>query len=123
MASAHQHLGCSARLAASPVRRSFLTERRPQFAWFVAGLVGIAVLHAGGSARAQGAVRDQTGTVTATPTALPIDQTTKSWLERRFAGTFLDVSTYIGSGSFYTSGYRDPYVSNAFNFRPTLQLN
>jgi hypothetical protein len=82
-------------------------------------LVGFAVLDAGGSAWAQSAVRDQTGTVIATPT----DQQTKSWLEQRFGGSFLDLSTYIGSGSFYTSGYRDPYVSNALNFRPSYLLN
>jgi hypothetical protein len=81
-------------------------------------LVGIAVLHAGGAAWAQGAVRDQTGTVTAAPP----DEETKSALQQRFAGSYAELSTYVGSGSFYTSGYRDPYVSNALNLRPTVQL-
>jgi hypothetical protein len=96
-----------------------LTKRRQQFASVVAGLVGFTVLAVGGSAWAQGAVRDQTGTLTVAPTT----QATKSSFEQRFAGSFLDLSTYVGSGSFYTSGYRNPYVSNALNFRPSLQLN
>jgi hypothetical protein len=66
-------------------------------------------------------VRDQTGTVTTI--ASPTDQATKSWLEQRFAGSFVDLSTYVGSGSFYTSGYRNPYVSNALNFRPSYLIN
>jgi hypothetical protein len=82
-------------------------------------LVGVALLSAEGVAHAQGAVRDQTSAVTATPA----DQTAKSWIERRFGGSYAELSTYVGSGSFYTSGYRDPYVSNALNLRPMLMLN
>jgi hypothetical protein len=44
-------------------------------------------------------------------------------LEQRFGGSFIDLSTYVGSGSFYTSGYRDPYVANAISFRPSYLLN
>ncbi|HVU51037.1 MAG TPA: hypothetical protein VHL80_10150 [Polyangia bacterium] len=46
----------------------------------------------------------------------------KTWLQQRFAGSSAEVTTYVGSGSFYTSGYRDPYVSNAFYVRPQYNL-
>jgi hypothetical protein len=84
----------------------------------VAALVVVASLHVAGMAWGQGAVRDQSGTLTASPTTL--DRTT--WLEQRFAGSFVDFNTYVGSGTFYTSGYHDPYVSNALYLRPTYQL-
>lgn len=95
-----------------------MTERRQQFARVVATLVGCAALQIAGTAWGQGAVRDQSGTLTAAPT----DQQKKSWLEQRFAGSFVELDAYIGSGSFYSSGYRDPYVSNALYLRPTYQL-
>ena len=43
-------------------------------------------------------------------------------LAEHFAGSAAEVSTYVGSGSFYTSGYRDPYVSIALFARPTYDL-
>jgi len=95
-----------------------LTERRQQFARLVAALAGFASLFAAASARGQGAVRDQSGTLTATSS----DTEKKSWLQQRFAGSFAEVTTYIGSGTFYTSGYRDPYVSNAVYLRPQYDL-
>jgi hypothetical protein len=95
-----------------------LTERRPHFARLVALLVGIAALHGSGAAWGQGAVRDSSGSLTATPK----DQQKKTWLEQRFGGSYAELSAYVGSGSFYTSGYRDPYVSNALYLRPTFQL-
>jgi hypothetical protein len=95
-----------------------LTERRQQFARVVAGLAGFAVLHVAGTAWAQGAVRDQSGTLTATAS----EDAKKTWLQQKFAGSLAEVTTYIGSGTFYTSGYHDPYVSNAFYLRPQYNL-
>ena len=95
-----------------------MTERRQQFARLVAALAGLAPLVAAPAAWGQGAVRDQSGTLTATAS----NAEKKSWLEQRFAGSFAEVTTYIGSGTFYTSGYRDPYVSNAFYVRPQYDL-
>jgi hypothetical protein len=74
-------------------------------------------LHVSVTAWGQGAARDQSGTLTATPT----DKNEPSW-QKRFAGSYAELSTYIGSGTFYTSGYSDPYVSNALYLRPSYQL-
>jgi len=38
------------------------------------------------------------------------------------AGSLAEVATYIGSGSFYSSGYHDPYASLALFLRPTYEL-
>jgi len=95
-----------------------LTERRQQFARLVAALAGFASLFAAASARGQGAVRDQIGSFSKASAATE----KKSWLQQRFAGSFAEVTTYIGSGTFYTSGYRDPYVSNAVYLRPQYDL-
>jgi hypothetical protein len=95
-----------------------LSERRQQFARVLAVVVGLATLSAARTVAAQGAVRDTSGTVTATA---PQDQT-KSTLLQRFAGSTAEITTYIGSGTFYTSGYHDPYVSNAFYVRPQYDL-
>ena len=95
-----------------------MTERRQHIARVVAGIVGLACLHAAGDAWAQGAVRDQSGTLTAAPT----NQQKSTWFEDHFKGSTAEVTTYVGSGTFYTSGYRDPYVSDAFYIRPTYQL-
>lgn len=95
-----------------------LTERRQQFARLVAGIVGVAIVHAAGAARAQGFVNDQSAVITVNGDnkgSLP------SWLHR-FDGSWANLSTYIGSGSFYTSGYRDPYVSNVFFAKPSFML-
>jgi hypothetical protein len=95
-----------------------LTERRQHFARAIAALAGVASLHAAGTVWAQGAVRDTSGSLT-TSTA---DDANKTWLQQRFAGSIAEVTTYVGSGTFYTSGYHDPYVSNAFFFRPQYNL-
>jgi len=44
-----------------------------------------------------------------------------AWL-KKMAGSSVEVGNYIGSGSFYTSGYRDPYVSTSIYIRPNLDL-
>ena len=41
---------------------------------------------------------------------------------KKFEGSSAELSTYIGSGSFYTSGYRDPYASLAVFLRPSYAL-
>jgi hypothetical protein len=84
----------------------------------VAAVIGVACLHVGSNAFGQGAVRDQSGTLTATPA----NQTKTTWLEQHFAGSIAEVTTYIGSGTLYTSGYHDAYVSDAFYVRPSYQL-
>ena len=93
-----------------------MTERRQHFARVVGVLVVAASLQMTRAAWGQGAVRDQSGTLTA-----PAEQP-KGWLDQRFAGSFAEVNTYVGSGSFYASGYHDPYVANAFYVRPSYQL-
>jgi hypothetical protein len=80
--------------------------------------VSIASFGAAPSAFAQSVVRDQSGTVTTT--AAPGEQ--KPTWQQKWAGSTAEVTTYVGSGSFYTSGYRDPYVSNAFYLRPQYNL-
>ena len=48
--------------------------------------------------------------------------TTKSEFLKKFEGSSVDLSTYIGSGTFYASGYRNPYASLALFARPTYKL-
>jgi hypothetical protein len=43
-------------------------------------------------------------------------------LAQKFAGSALEISSYVGSGTFYASGYHDPYVSIALFARPTYEL-
>jgi hypothetical protein len=95
-----------------------LTHRRQQFAHVFAALAGLATLQIARTAWAQGAVRDSSGTLTTTAAS----DEKKTWLQQRFAGSIAEVTTYIGSGSFYTSGYRDPYLANAFFIRPQYNL-
>ena len=45
----------------------------------------------------------------------------RRWMQK-MAGSSVDLSSYFGSGTFYTSGYRDPYVSTALFVRPTYDL-
>jgi hypothetical protein len=44
-----------------------------------------------------------------------------AWL-RKMAGSTAEISSYIGSGTFYATGYRDPYISTAIFVRPTYDL-
>ena len=41
---------------------------------------------------------------------------------KKFEGSTAEASTYIGSGTFYVSGYRNPYVSVALFLRPNYDL-
>jgi hypothetical protein len=84
-----------------------------------ATLAGLATLAATSTTWAQTAVRDQSGSSTITTSG--VDQSKAAW-QQRWAGSTAELTTYIGSGTFYTSGYRDPYVSDAFYFRPQYNL-
>jgi hypothetical protein len=98
-----------------------LTERRQQIARWrlpLAVASALASLAFASAAWAQGAVRDSSGTLTASPE----DEAKKTWLERKFGGSTAEVSTYVGTGTFYTSGYHDPYVSNALFARPQYNI-
>lgn len=44
-----------------------------------------------------------------------------AWMQK-MAGSSAELGTYIGSGSFYSGGYHDPYVSTSLYVRPTLDL-
>lgn len=41
---------------------------------------------------------------------------------KKLEGSYAELSTYIGSGTFYTSGYHDPYVSLALYAKPNYDL-
>ena len=41
---------------------------------------------------------------------------------KKFEGSTAEVSTYIGSGSFYASGYHNPYASIALFLKPSYSL-
>jgi hypothetical protein len=63
---------------------------------------------------------------TALPDVLRVPATTPNgaspnWAQR-FAGSAVELSSYVGSGTFYASGYHDPYVSIAMFARPTYDL-
>jgi hypothetical protein len=67
---------------------------------------------------AQGAARDQGGALTAGPAEVP-----KSTFEKKFAGSYAELSTYVGSGTFYAGGYHNPYLSNAIYLKPVYHLD
>jgi hypothetical protein len=66
---------------------------------------------------AQGAAHDETGALTATAP----EATGKTPLEKQFAGTSIELDTYVGSGTFYRR-YSDPYVSNGIYLKPIYHL-
>ena len=41
---------------------------------------------------------------------------------QKFEGSFAEASTYVGSGSFYASGYHNSYMSLALYAKPTYDL-
>ena len=59
-------------------------------------------------------------TESASLTAKPSEP--KPWWQEKFAGSFVDLTSYVGSGTFYASGYSNPYVSTALFIRPTYKL-
>jgi hypothetical protein len=98
-----------------PFREVAVPQRNP---WARGSAIIVGILSAWSTmAWAQGAARDQGAALSATTT-----EANKSWLQKRFAGSYAELSTYIGSGTFYTTGYHDPYVSNALYLRPSYQL-
>jgi hypothetical protein len=81
------------------------------------GLAALLVLMESQGAHADGFTKDQLGTVTKPAD----DQNRPEWM-RKMAGSSAELSSYVGSGTFYSSGYRDPYVSTAVFARPTYDL-
>jgi hypothetical protein len=49
-------------------------------------------------------------------------QSTGTGKWKKLAGSTVELSTYIGSGSLYASGYSDPYASLALYLKPTYDL-
>lgn len=77
----------------------------------------VAVLGCTARARAQSVVKDQSaGTVTGTAAKQ------QTWFEQKFAGSFAETGMYVGSGSFYASGYRNPYAAGYIYLRPRFNL-
>lgn len=66
---------------------------------------------------AQGAAHDETGALTATAG----EAAGKTPLEKQFAGTSVELDTYVGTGTFYRR-YSDPYVSNGLYIKPIYHL-
>ena len=64
-----------------------------------------------------------TATATANATAKsPTESSTLPGWTKRFAGSNAELGSYVGSGSFYSGGYHDNYVSASLYLRPTLDL-
>ena len=80
----------------SPARA--ITVRFMMFAGIVSTLGAVS-----GVARAQGAASDQSGVL-----SFAAGDKDRSWLERRFAGSSLDLNTYVGSGTFYAQRLPQP---------------
>lgn len=94
-----------------------LLKLRAPYAHIAATLAaGLLVASQAGSARADYA-KEQLGAV-ARPAE---DQGRPRWMQK-MAGSSLDLSTYVGSGTFYNSGYYNRYISNALFVRPTYDL-
>ena len=84
----------------------------------IAGTLAVlAVMQFPAVVRADGFTKDQLGAV-----AKPADDQNRSPWIRRMAGSSLELSSYVGSGTFYASGYHDSYVSTAVYARPTFDL-
>ena len=84
----------------------------------MAGMVAVFLIaEAPHTARADGFTKDQLGAV-----ARPSDDQNRSGWLKKMAGSSVELSSYVGSGTFYSSGYHDPYVSGAVFARPTYDL-
>jgi hypothetical protein len=73
------------------------------------------------TAVAHGSLWADTGLQDVTRTPITVSEPEGPIL-KKFAGSVVEVSSYVGSGSFYASGYRDPYASVALFVRPTYDL-
>ncbi|HET6283616.1 MAG TPA: hypothetical protein VFH73_21860 [Polyangia bacterium] len=87
---------------------------RPSLA--IALAFSLTLLGATATAHADSPASTESGSLTAKP-AEP-----KPWWQDKFAGSFVDLTSYVGSGTFYVSDYRNPYVSTALFIRPTYKL-
>jgi hypothetical protein len=87
------------------------------YARIVGGLAVLLELATPRSAHADGYTKDQLGTVTKANE----DSNRPGWI-RKMAGSSVELSSYVGSGTFYASGYHNPYVSGAVFVRPTYDL-
>lgn len=81
-------------------------------------MLTVAVL--GGTAFGQGAARDQGGA--ATKGAELKASSKREWFLKRFAGSYAELSTFVGTGSFYSGGFSRPYVAEGLYVKPTFQL-
>jgi len=89
-----------------------------QLVWWCSFALAAGLTVASTSAHADaGSVRDESGTLTQKG-----NQASKAWWQERFAGSAAEITNYFGSGTFYSSGYHDPYVATAFYLKPTLKL-
>ena len=84
----------------------------------VVGLAALSAIAAPTRARADGIPKDE---ITSVKKPAADQDSGRAWL-RKMAGSSVEVSSYVGSGSFYATGYRDPYVSTAVFLRPTYDL-
>jgi hypothetical protein len=82
----------------------------------VSGALALVTQLVAADALAQG-VKDQLGTVTKKPD----EEGRPAWM-KKMAGSSVDLSSYVGSGSFYATKWSDPYVSMAIFVRPTYDL-
>ena len=62
-----------------------------------------------------------TATVNANAKSSTDTSTLPGWA-KRFSGSNAELGSYVGSGSFYSGGYHDNYVSASLYLRPTLDL-
>jgi hypothetical protein len=99
---------------------AFRRTRRLALGLFVV-LAAAAPIGATRSAHAQAALAPPGAT--AAGVARPADDKDKlpPWL-KKMAGSSVDLLSYVGSGSFYASGFRDEYVAAAVFVRPTYDL-
>ncbi len=78
-----------------------------------AASIAIAAVAVSGSAWGQTSLQE----VTRAPTTSP----SSKWQEK-LAGSTAELSTYVGSGSFYATGYYNPYTSMAVFIKPSYDL-
>jgi hypothetical protein len=113
-----QHLGSPLRRIASRVGRAILTLA-------VAGLAAPLVLESqalAGPAEGLGtSTPGAAASASATAVASSDSSTLPGWM-KRFAGSNAELGSYVGSGSFYSGGYHDNYVSASLYLRPSLDL-
>lgn len=75
----------------------------------------------GVAAQAGTALAGPTESVVVVPGTTPTNTNLPLWMQK-LTGSSAELGSYIGSGSFYTSGYSNPYVSGSLYLRPTYNL-